>query len=349
MPYKIALAQALLVDGGIELIPWAIDENGDEMELDTLKDKLRFLRKRGFSNSKFNSKSDSPPSLQTVRALYRQERQLKQAEERKERLRIEAEEREQRIKREAEERERRLNSMVKQSIGDPEVPNLYFVPLNPMNQLSNAINNADIPILLTGKSGVGKNLLVHYVAKKLNGNILDISDKIQHLNSSENREFLEKVFEKASQIQGIILIRNVQKYSEEFMDLLNSSYDKCPSTNLVLVMTSNQDDFGVKSQKIKVPEQDAETRLKIIAALAKTYHGIFEEDEDEFYQNMANKFAGQSARFIVERMKKARHIHVDAKIKIKRSFWQKICLKPRKYVCFSPMEVLAKKVDKALI
>ena len=99
MPYQIALAQALLVDGGIELIPWAIDENGDEMELDTLKDKLRFLRKRGFSNSKFNSKSDSPPSLQTVRALYRQERQLKQAEER-----------EQRIKREAEERERRLNS-----------------------------------------------------------------------------------------------------------------------------------------------------------------------------------------------------------------------------------------------
>ena len=77
--------------------------------------------------------------------------------------------------------------MVKQSIGDPEVPNLYFVPLNPMNQLSNAINNADIPILLTGKSGVGKNLLVHYVAKKLNWNILDISDKIQHLNSSENR------------------------------------------------------------------------------------------------------------------------------------------------------------------
>ena len=80
MPYKIALAQALLVDGGIELIPWVVDENGDEMELDTFENKLRFLRKRGLE---VNSESNSPPSLQTVRSLYRKERQLKKAEDAK--------------------------------------------------------------------------------------------------------------------------------------------------------------------------------------------------------------------------------------------------------------------------
>ena len=80
MPYKIALAQALLVDGGIELIPWVVDENGDEMELDTFENKIRFLRKRGLE---VNSESNSPPSLQTVRSLYRKERQLKKAEDAK--------------------------------------------------------------------------------------------------------------------------------------------------------------------------------------------------------------------------------------------------------------------------
>ena len=342
----------------------------DEMELDTFENKLRFLRKRGLE---VNSESNSPPSLQTVRSLYRKERQLKKAEERKERqlkeeeerkerllreaeerrerLLREAEERERRLLQEAEERERKLKSMVKLSMRDPEVPDLYFVPSNPMNQLSNAISNTEMPILLTGKSGVGKNLLVHYVAKKLDVNILDISDQIQHWNSSENRDFLEKVFEKAaSKIQYIILIRNVQNYSSEFLDMLNTSYDKWSSTKkFILVMTSIKDELRIKSKKIKVPEQDAETRLKMVAALAKTYHGIFEEDGDECFQNIANKFAGHSAKFIVERMRKARNIHVDAKIKIKRSFWQKVCFKPRKYVCFSPMEILTKRVDKALI
>ena len=194
-------------------------------------------------------------------------------------------------------------------------------------------------------TNVGKNLLVHYVAKKLDLNILDISwTKIQHWNSSENRDFLEKVFEKAaSKIQYIILIRNVQNYSSEFLDMLNTSYDKWSSTKkFILVMTSIKDELRIKSKKIKVPEQDAETRLKIVAALAKTYHGIVKEDGDECFQNIANKFAGHSAKFIVERMSKARNIHVDAKIKIRRSFWQKVCFKPRKYVCFSPMEILAK-------
>ena len=114
-------------------------------------------------------------------------------------------------------------------------------------------------------------------------------------------------------------------------------------------MTSIKDELRVKGKKITVPEQDAETRLKMVASLAKFYHGIVEEDGDECFQNIANKFAGHSAKFIVERMSKARNIHVDAKIKIRRSFWQKVCFKPRKYVCFSPMEILAKRLDKALI
>ena len=95
----------------------------------------------------------------------------------------------------------------------------------------------------------------------------------------------------------------------------------------------------LKSKTIKVQVPDGETRLRMVVTLAKTFHGIDADENDGIIENISNKLCGRDAKFIIGAMKKA------SQIKIKRSFWERVCRKPRECV---PSKILKKKVDKVL-
>ena len=236
---------------------------------------------------------------------------------------------------------------LRQSIRDPEVPDLYSVPALPTRQLSNAITQADVPILLTGDHHE-TSLLVHYVAKMLDLKILDITEiPIGEFSSSTHIEL--------SMNQCIILMRNVNKYKiETYKNFLRNRTGK-----IRFVMTSSdpsdQGDFSEEIQNnckmIKVEGiqvRNAETKLKIVASLAKAYHGFDPKLEDETFQCVADKFKNHGANFIHNAMKSSCAIKVKSKIRVNQTFWEKIRLKPRKYLHLSQLEILSKKLDKVL-
>ena len=113
-----------------------------------------------------------------------------------------------------------------------------------------------------------------------------------------------------------------------------------------LITFSDVDELQNACRKMGVGVQDSEARLSFIAVLAQKYFDL--DGEEEIFEMISKKFDGQSAGFIDASMQKAQSVQVPSKIKVKRSFWQKVCCKPREYVTLSPLEILAKKVDEVL-
>ena len=223
MRYRIKIAQAITIYGGIEDVHFLEDDHGDVMELAKFEDKIDYLQSRGIQ---VNSRSDYPPPISAIRQLEAKERRLEQAE---------------RERQEAEERKRRFESMVEKCIRDPELPEPYFPPTTDMTkQLLNTLTQENSPILLVGKAGVGKNLLANYLAEELDFKVLDITDQMEQCWFHNRDYFLTKVFEKASDIQCLILARNFHRYSGTARHEFNTAFKKFGNLRIPMVITSHR-------------------------------------------------------------------------------------------------------------
>ena len=73
----------------------------------------------------------------------------------------------------------------------------------------------------------------------------------------------------------------------------------------------------------------------------------FKIKDIEVSENIANKLAGRTINNIQNVLELAMHIEISDKIKLKRTFWQKVFRK-RKYCKLDSQTVLLMKVEKAL-
>ena len=95
-----------------------------------------------------------------------------------------------------------------------------------------------------------------------------------------------------------------------------------------------------RQQREKADLPSSDERMKIIRS-------HFKIEDIEVCENIANKLAGRTIKSIKKVLELTMHIEISDKIKLKRTFWQKVFRK-RKYCKLDSQTVLLMKVEKAL-
>ena len=95
-----------------------------------------------------------------------------------------------------------------------------------------------------------------------------------------------------------------------------------------------------RQQREKADLPSSDERMKIIRS-------HFKIEDIEVCENIANKLAGRTIKSIKNVLELTMHIEISDKIKLKRTFWQKVFRK-RKYCKLDSQTVLLMKVEKAL-
>ena len=95
-----------------------------------------------------------------------------------------------------------------------------------------------------------------------------------------------------------------------------------------------------RQQRDKADLPSSDERMKIIRS-------HFKIEDIEVCENIANKLAGRTIKSIKKVLELTMHIEISDKIKLKRTFWQKVFRK-RKYCKLDSQTVLLMKVEKAL-
>ena len=282
---------------------------------------------------------------QELREQELREQELRMQELREQELRKQQLRKQEAKRKEVEEakKQKEIQELVKRCLRDPRLPNPYYESSNAIHQLLTSTQNLEKPALLMGIPKVGKTSLVNQIAKQMNKKILEITyqvlDSIKH--QSDQDKFLNQVFDQAAIHDFIVLIENLDCFDNEFrIGLMNKSLTK----KIKLVVTTRN--FSIlpdrnKYQTVTMNLPSSIERMNIIQS-------YFKIDNIEAYENIANKLAGQTIKGIKTVLDHAKNIKVNDKIKLKRTFWQKILLRKRKYRRLCPQTVLLMKVEKAV-
>ena len=77
-------------------------------------------------------------------------------------------------------------------------------------------------------------------------------------------------------------------------------------------------------------------------------HFKINQSDMEAYENIVNQLAGKTVQAIRNVLEHAKYLEVYDKIKLKRTFWQKVLIRRQKYHRLSPETILFMKVERAL-
>ena len=77
-------------------------------------------------------------------------------------------------------------------------------------------------------------------------------------------------------------------------------------------------------------------------------HFKINQSDMEAYENIVNQLTGKTLQAIRNVLEHAKSLEVNDKIKLKRTFWQKVLIRRQKYHRLSPETILFMKVERAL-
>lgn len=77
-------------------------------------------------------------------------------------------------------------------------------------------------------------------------------------------------------------------------------------------------------------------------------HFKINQSDMEAYENIVNQLTGKTVQAIRNVLEHAKSLEVNDKIKLKRTFWQKVLIRRQKYHRLSPETIFFMKVERAL-